>query len=67
MRTESKENEQQCAIHNVRHSANQNWRKCGGCGKFISYDEMQKDTICEFTPDTHFTAEKVEWFHKHCA
>ena len=39
----------------------------GVMSKFISYDEMQKDAVCEFTPDTHFTSEKVEWFHKHCA
>ena len=48
-------------------SANQNWRKCGKCGKFISHEEMGKDAVCNFTPDTHFTLEKVEWIHNHCA
>jgi acetyl-CoA carboxylase beta subunit len=54
-------------IADVRHSANQNWRKCGKCGKFISHEEMGKDAVCNFTPDTHFTSEKVEWIHNHCA
>jgi len=57
----------QCTIPVVRYSATQNFRKCGGCGKFISNEEMSKDAVCDFTPDTHFTSEKVEWFHRHCA
>lgn len=51
----------------IKHSIDDNWRKCKRCGKYLSYKEMELQAICEFTPDTHFTTEKIEWFHKHCA
>jgi len=50
-----------------RSATNSDWRKCKWCGKYISFKEMETDAICEFTPDTHFTSEKTEWIHKHCA
>lgn len=33
---------------------------CCYCGQIRSYDNLQS----RFTPDTHFTAESMEWFCK---
>lgn len=43
--------ERQTRLHGVAN--------CAGCGKFVSWENGHR----EFTPDTHFSAEKTEW---HC-
>jgi ketosteroid isomerase-like protein len=41
--------------------------KCTICGKFISYDELDKDEVTVvFTPDTEFTIEATEMTHEKC-
>lgn len=41
--------------------------KCNCCGKFIGNSDFQSDTvIINFTPDTHFSSEKIEYIHNKC-
>ena len=41
--------------------------KCVICGKFIAYKDIGTDKISdEFTPDTDFTTEAYEIWHKEC-
>lgn len=41
--------------------------KCSICGKYISYDEIEKDYIEQvFIPDTEFTVESMTMTHKEC-
>lgn len=44
------------------------WNQCIYCGKFISLKSMDNRELTgfAFTPDTHFTNEKIEWFHFSC-
>lgn len=43
------------------------WRRCVYCGRFISNADMDsKRAGCNFTPDTAFSSESVEWFHVAC-
>lgn len=37
--------------------------KCCQCGKFISYDNIAKT---EFTPDSEYTCEKIEYICIKC-
>ncbi len=48
--------------------ADNNWRKCKHCGRFISYKQMeeQKDVMFHFIPDSEITTEEAYWVHKHC-
>lgn len=45
-----------CKAHVASSAADNNWRKCKHCGKFISYKQMeeQKDVMFHFVPDTEF-------------
>lgn len=37
------------------------------CGRWISFEDMQDGSARhEFTPDTHFTAERSEWTCRLC-
>ena len=39
--------------------------KCIYCGKYVSYSDIEKNKVeVKFTPDTHFTVEKFEMYHK---
>lgn len=41
--------------------------KCDICGKFIGYDEFDKNDIkIEFTPDTYYSVETIKFVHKKC-
>ena len=41
--------------------------RCTVCHRFIGYAEMDRGEILfDFTPDTHFTVEKLEHTHKAC-
>ena len=41
--------------------------RCQICGKFISYNEIDKGEIkVEYTPDTEYTVESTEFTHLHC-
>lgn len=41
--------------------------RCDVCGRFISQEEFSNGDIdIDFTPDTHFTVEKLEYTHKKC-
>lgn len=41
--------------------------RCTICGKFISYNEINKNKIrVEHTPDTEFTVENTEFTHWSC-
>jgi hypothetical protein len=43
------------------------WNKCRGCGRFISFDDMQDNKAkCNFTPDSHYSVECVEWICADC-
>lgn len=35
---------------------------CFVCGKFIAHDNIHVN----FQPDTHFTTERIEYYHKEC-
>lgn len=41
------------------------WIRCEICGKFMSKLDLEVGH-CDFTPDTAFSYEKVEWYHKKC-
>jgi hypothetical protein len=45
-----------------------NWRKCKHCGKFLSFEQMEKqeDIMFVFIPDTQFTIEQAYYVHKKC-
>lgn len=46
---------------------NKNPIKCSYCGKFLSYDEIQTDSIKYiFTPDSEISTENHEFTHKKC-
>jgi rubredoxin len=38
--------------------------RCSICGRFL--DPGSPSTASGFTPDTHFTYERTEWFHASC-
>lgn len=41
--------------------------QCSACGKFISYKEIDSgQTVWDFTPDTHFTSESCDYYHRKC-
>lgn len=41
--------------------------RCKVCGKFLGHADFDKARVSfYFTPDTHFTAEKMEYAHKRC-
>lgn len=41
--------------------------KCCSCGKFISYDKfITGKIVVEHTPDTNFTSEVTNFYHKEC-
>lgn len=41
--------------------------RCTACGKFLGYRDFDRALVSfDFTPDTHFTAEKMEYAHKAC-
>jgi len=41
--------------------------KCIICGKFISYDDIDKRKVgLRYTPDSEFTIEKTEMWHNSC-
>ena len=43
------------------------WNRCIYCGKFISISDMKTDKIgSNFTPDSFYTTEKLEFYHKSC-
>ena len=43
------------------------WNRCGVCGRFFSYLDIERGKITsDFTPDSAFTHEKIEFFHKGC-
>jgi len=45
---------------------NQKFR-CVACGKYLSHESFEKGEVhIEFTPDTPFTVESIEYFHKKC-
>lgn len=42
--------------------------RCSICGRFLGRADFDLNSVgYEFTPDTSFTAEKMEWFHRRCA
>ncbi len=49
-------------------TADNNWRKCKHCGRFISYKQMeeQKDVMFHFIPDSEITTEEAYWVHNNC-
>ncbi len=53
-------------IINKKHD--HSWRKCGHCGKFISYKQLneKKEVSFKFTPDTEFSSEEGYWIHNKC-
>ena len=41
--------------------------KCVYCGRFIGWDEFEKEEIgSDFTPDSHFGPEEYEFYHLEC-
>ena len=40
--------------------------KCIVCGKYIAYKDIPDKVITKFTPDTEFTTERTEMWHKRC-
>jgi len=43
------------------------WNRCIYCGQFIGLDEFQGGEVeTDFTPDTYFTYETIEHYHKKC-
>ncbi len=43
------------------------WNRCIYCGRFIGLGEFMRGEVeTDFTPDTHFTYEKIEHYHKKC-
>ena len=41
--------------------------RCELCGKFISYKDFEQNNVrIHFIPDTHFSAEKIEYTHSKC-
>ena len=41
--------------------------RCSICGKFIKYSDIGTDKIgYDFTPDSEFTIESHEYYHKKC-
>ena len=43
------------------------WNRCGICGRFFSYLDIERGKITsDFTPDSAYTYEKTEFFHKKC-
>lgn len=41
--------------------------KCMYCGKYLSYDALDKgEAGSEFTPDTAFSTESVDFYHTAC-
>jgi hypothetical protein len=41
--------------------------RCIVCGQFLGYRAFDKALVSfHFTPDTHFTAERMEYAHKAC-
>ena len=41
--------------------------RCSNCGRFVSYDDLDSGAAqVEFTPDTYFTVEEIEFFCRKC-
>ncbi len=41
--------------------------KCDYCNKFIKMEEIKQEEIKQiFTPDSEFTIEGMEYYHKQC-
>ena len=40
--------------------------KCIYCGKYIAYKDIPEKVGRRFTPDTQFTFEETEMWHKKC-
>jgi hypothetical protein len=38
--------------------------RCGICGRFLSLGSPE--AVSDFTPDSAYTYERTEWFHKSC-
>lgn len=53
---------------NVLKTNNNTWRKCHGCGKYLSYDQIEKQTNIKqvFIPDTDFGPEESYFIHNSC-
>lgn len=39
--------------------------RCSVCGKFMAYRDLGKHCY-KYTPDTHFSTEEHEYWHKEC-
>lgn len=39
--------------------------RCILCGLFMGTDDIE-DGYCEYTPDTAFSCEAIEWWHEKC-
>lgn len=44
------------------------WHQCDYCGRFIGLKEFEEGSAVRnlLTPDSHFTTEEYETFHKEC-
>lgn len=41
--------------------------RCSVCGRFIGFAEFRRNRVgTRFTPDSHFTAEIMEFWHRKC-
>jgi hypothetical protein len=47
---------------------NNSWRRCEGCGKYISYNQMEelKDVTYIFVSDSEITTEESYYIHYKC-
>lgn len=42
--------------------------QCVICGRFISYEDVETGQVfLEYTPDSEFTKETIEYMHRSCA
>jgi hypothetical protein len=62
------EETEQCTIHSVIGSAKRgNQFKCDICGKFIGYNEFEREEIkIDYRAETLYKCEKITHVHKHC-
>jgi len=40
--------------------------RCIYCGKYIAYKDIPKKVFVEFTPDSEYTTEETQMWHKKC-
>ena len=40
--------------------------RCIYCGKYVAYNDIPKKVTVELTPDSEYTSEKCEMWHKKC-